>query len=229
MLRTQAVVQPLFAVRRLASEAAPPNKMTYAGLFEDTSKSIDEIEKTLSFPVTVIGTRKPHRTWFFAWDLNFAFIRDFLNPHFFLTFEDAKGKVVGPVCYRGNVVSWGPKFELSTRNMWGSASSLQGLKFDNIPKSFDVSGGGFDGGFSYFVFSRFRVGPGVVNYFGFSNVYGFSIVVGGGSFQRLPYLFHPSWGFKQWLFILAWNSVWFALCFVLFLAALKDEEDEEKN
>jgi hypothetical protein len=59
----------------------------------DTNTTVDELESTLAFPLRVVGTRKAGKHRFFSWDANLAFIRDFLNPDLFLTFEDANGKV----------------------------------------------------------------------------------------------------------------------------------------
>lgn len=73
----------------------------YEGLFTKsheltlsvTDRTVDEIEKTLTYPVTVVGTRKEGRARFWAWDFNAAFIKDRLNHDVFLTFKDQKGIV----------------------------------------------------------------------------------------------------------------------------------------
>lgn len=38
-----------------------------------------------------------------------------MNPDIFLTFIDSKGKFLGPIAFRGNLVSIGPKIELGMR------------------------------------------------------------------------------------------------------------------
>lgn len=43
-----------------------------------------------------------------------------MNPDIFLTFIDSKGEIIGPVAFRGNLVSIGPKIELGIRFRIGS-------------------------------------------------------------------------------------------------------------
>jgi hypothetical protein len=129
------------------------------------------MEKTIQYPVKIIGTRKAGRSWFYSWDLNIAFMRDYLNPDFFLTFEDAAGKVqctpisvtyscrslalwhteetLSPGVSRQNLVLVNGLVGLILMYQTLSHSSLtlflQNLKFDQLPKSFAVTRG-FDGG-----------------------------------------------------------------------------------
>jgi len=42
-----------------------PNPQTFLGIYEDMNSSIEEIEKTLHYPVRIIGTRKPWSHKFF--------------------------------------------------------------------------------------------------------------------------------------------------------------------
>ena len=120
----------------------PPSSGSFLGIFENKAMSVEEIEGKLIYPVKIIGTRKPFQFWFFEWDLNAAFIRDFLNPRLYLTFQDSKGTIVGPVAYNARFISWGPKIEFGMRNRIGYLGALKGLSLESIPKRLTwVSGG----------------------------------------------------------------------------------------
>ena len=58
-----------------------------------------DVEPRLKPPLTIIGARKPNRSWFFIWDANVSVFRDILNPDVYLTFSDAHGRYVGPIRY----------------------------------------------------------------------------------------------------------------------------------
>ena len=219
--------------------AATPARASFLGIFE-SKMSVEDIEGKLTYPVKIIGTRKPFTFWFFEWDINVAFIRDFLNPRLYLTFQDSKGVIVGPVAYNASFMSWGPKVELPFgRNRIGFLGALKDMSLPAIPKSIDM-GSGWDAGlcigniglllttveFTDNVLTKAQVASGTglptstgfrVTYFGFGHALGMSRINSGGSYTRLPYLFTPSWNAKQWTFILLVNS--FAVLIPLLLVS----------
>jgi len=189
---------------KISNGISRPNPQTFLGIYEDMNSSIEEIEKTLHYPVRIIGTRKPWSHKFFSWDFNFAFFRDFLNPDIFITFMDAEGKVVGPVAYRGRLNSYGPKFELGFRLRRGNIRELMEREFNRIPTKIYVSRG-LDFGLSFvgigFSFTFLEIPdssyfPARASFVGVGNAFGISRVK-AGYFERLPYLFKPRWEEKE--------------------------------
>jgi hypothetical protein len=221
--------------------AATPARASFLGIFE-SKMSVEDIEGKLTYPVKIIGTRKPFRFWFYEWDINVAFIRDFLNPRLYLTFQDSKGLIVGPVAYNASFMSWGPKVELPFgRNRIGFLGALKDMSLPAIPKSIDM-GSGWDAGlcigniglllttveFTDNVLTKAQIASGSslpssnvfgfsVTYFGFGTALGVTRINSKGSYTRLPYLFTPSWNAKQWTFILLVNS--FAVLIPLLLVS----------
>ena len=234
--------------------AATPARASFLGIFENRHMSVEDIEGKLTYPVKIIGTRKPFAFWFFEWDINVAFIRDFLNPRLYLTFQDSKGVIVGPVAYNASFMSWGLKVELPLgRNRIGYLGALKDMSLPAIPKNIDM-GSGWDAGmsigniglllttveFNDNVLTKAQVASGTglptstgfrVTYFGFGHALGMSRINSGGSYTRLPYLFTPSWNAKQWTFILLVNLFAYLILWLLpgalLLLSAADEEAEK--
>jgi hypothetical protein len=212
----------------------------------------------ISLRVSTRSTRRPAGpssasfNWFFEWDFNAAFIRDFLNPCLYLTFQDSKGTIVGPVAYNASFISWGPKVEFGLRNRFGYLGVLKDISLESIPKRLDM-GVGWDYGWSVsnvgmlwttvsFQDVALTRAQGdlkenlKVKYVGFGNAIGVTRINSGGHYTRLPYLFTPSWNAKQWTFILFGNFasmstsmviwVFLAVCFYVFVMQLSDSESK---
>jgi len=106
--------------------------------------NLDELEKTVKFPITIIGTRKPNSFNFWAWDSNLSGICfDTLNPYLFLTFKDATGKIIGPVRYNSRLRSWGIKLEFSLfRVQFGNLRlGTNSVTYNTIPRELHVFSG----------------------------------------------------------------------------------------
>ena len=218
---------------------------SFLGIFENKAMSVEEIEGKLTYPVKIIGTRKPYRFWFYEWDFNAAFIRDFLNPRLYLTFQDSKGTIVGPVAYNATFISWGPKVEFGLRNRFGYLGALKDICLPSIPKRLDM-GVGWDYGWCVanigvlrttvsFQDSALRMAQGdsktnlQVTYVGFGSAFGVTRINSGGHYTRLPYLFTPYWNAKQWAFVLFGNFASTAMAvFLIFLFPEAFENTAEK-
>ena len=64
------------AFSRGLNQINSPSSGSILGIFENKAMSVEEIEGKVTYPVKIIGTRKPFRFWFFEWDFNAVFIRD---------------------------------------------------------------------------------------------------------------------------------------------------------
>ena len=191
---------------------------------------MDEIieRRNLQPPFSVCGTRKPDRLSFFHWDLNLSLFYDHLNPNLYLTFKDANGKVLGPVCYRGTIRTVGLKAEMGTRFQMGVLTPPpSGIpKMNTIPSEIRLDSQGYDFGVSLsgfgVVYSRFVMAKDdplqgcFLTYTGVGNALGFTKVIGKhGCFQRLPYLYKGTWGGKERAVVLFWvllyGTIWAAV------------------
>eukprot|EP01130_Rhizamoeba_saxonica_P004261 TRINITY_DN1746_c0_g1_i2.p1 TRINITY_DN1746_c0_g1~~TRINITY_DN1746_c0_g1_i2.p1 ORF type:complete len:260 (-),score=35.22 TRINITY_DN1746_c0_g1_i2:52-831(-) len=96
----------------------------------------------ISYPIRIIGTRKPGRYFFWAWDGNVGLIKDKLNNNLWLTFQDSNGKTIGPIAYDGQLHSLGPKADISLRlpQVGLLNKECKDHEFHSIPQSIAVSG-----------------------------------------------------------------------------------------
>jgi len=181
--------------------------------------SASRIDKYVG-PFKVVGTQKPKSMRFFSWNLNVSAFRDILSPTMLLTFEDTQGKIVGPICYRANIVTWGLKVEVGPRFgvCWFSAPECGHIFFDSIPMTFDVISG-YDGGLAVCgvggIFSRYKLSSPelstgmYLNSVAVGNAIGFTRI---GNRNRLSakLLHHPfftSFFWEDWEKLYAWHSV----------------------
>jgi len=103
-------------------------------------------------PFKVIGLRSVKSTAFVSYDWNpFTWnilpVGSKISPKLYVTFEDAQGKVVGPVCYEGQVPMQGVKFEFGPRVGLTWVKTLPKTDFDYIPTEFKVRAA-FDAAFA---------------------------------------------------------------------------------
>eukprot|EP01129_Flabellula_baltica_P000720 TRINITY_DN10683_c0_g1_i1.p1 TRINITY_DN10683_c0_g1~~TRINITY_DN10683_c0_g1_i1.p1 ORF type:complete len:270 (+),score=62.89 TRINITY_DN10683_c0_g1_i1:179-988(+) len=160
-------------------------------VFVDDSTTVKDLEQYIDFPVRVIGTRKPNKLLFWAWDLNLSLFRDILNPNLYLTFRDSTGKIIGPIKYTSQIKSYGIKPEAGIRFQFGRLSKeIMHYEFEKIPTDLDVAKG-FDatlpGAPVTFSFSNFRLDDlkyARLNYFGVTFAsFGYTHVT-SGKFER---------------------------------------------
>lgn len=157
-----------------------PTFPAFATQVQTPPEKIEDLQKSLAFPIKIIGTRKPKENWFWAWDGNCSWIfADRLNPYLYLTFQDKEGRVVGPIRYHSELNGVGLKLEWALRAQFGRLSGYEAVEFDSIPLKFTIEKG-FDGVFgAFFAFNYSRVrfkdqfSPVLLQYFGYSTIGGY--------------------------------------------------------
>ena len=93
-------------------------------------------------PFKIIGMRNPKHLSFVAWGVvSSPFRRRTAATRFYLTFQDGEGKVVGPVCYHGDIRMYALKVEIGPRIGLTFLSKLPETEFDYIPTEFRIKSG----------------------------------------------------------------------------------------